>query len=271
MTKFRIISDIHLDVNYQDGDDFIINNKDGAVTLVAGDISGSKRDVDVWLEGNGFDEENPCIFVEGNHIVYNDEGRTIDDLISEYKESYKELPVRFLENGYQELSDGTIVVGATLWTNFSLYSKSNDDVKIAMSMANIGMNDYRWGIISDGKVVSGVRRMTPEDTLFFFNKSFNFISETADKFKDRKIVVLTHHAPSEKSIKGFSGKFLNAAYASNLEDFIVKYPNIALWVHGHTHQKVDYMIGNCRVVCNPRGYESYGEKTGYSRNMIVEI
>jgi hypothetical protein len=27
-----------------------------------------------------------------------------------------------------------------------------------------------------------------------------------------------------------------------------------LWVHGHVHAKNDYIVGNCRVVSNPRGY-----------------
>lgn len=27
-----------------------------------------------------------------------------------------------------------------------------------------------------------------------------------------------------------------------------------LWIHGHTHEKADYMIGNTRIVSNPRGY-----------------
>ena len=30
-----------------------------------------------------------------------------------------------------------------------------------------------------------------------------------------------------------------------------------MWTHGHTHEDFDYMIGGCRVVCNPRGYSGY--------------
>ena len=29
---------------------------------------------------------------------------------------------------------------------------------------------------------------------------------------------------------------------------------IKYWIHGHMHSNVDYMIGDTRVVCNPRGY-----------------
>jgi hypothetical protein len=27
-----------------------------------------------------------------------------------------------------------------------------------------------------------------------------------------------------------------------------------LWIHGHTHDKVDLKIGHCTVLCNPLGY-----------------
>jgi hypothetical protein len=36
-------------------------------------------------------------------------------------------------------------------------------------------------------------------------------------------------------------------------------PQIKLWTHGHTHELFDYMIGDTRVVCNPRGYINYEE------------
>jgi hypothetical protein len=31
------------------------------------------------------------------------------------------------------------------------------------------------------------------------------------------------------------------------------------------------MIGDTRVVCNPRGYESWGEVSGWNPELIVEI
>ena len=67
---------------------------------------------------------------------------------------------------------------------------------------------------------------------------------------------------------------MNGAYHSDLTDIMLDHPQIKLWTHGHTHHTFDYMIGNCRVVCNPRGYEQTGgwsEDTGWNPNMIVEI
>ena len=53
--------------------------------------------------------------------------------------------------------------------------------------------------------------------------------------------------------------------ASDLSDFILDRPLIKYWLHGHIHATNDYMVGDCRVISNPRGYvmESkydYGER-----------
>jgi len=47
-----------------------------------------------------------------------------------------------------------------------------------------------------------------------------------------------------------------------------------LWLHGHTHAFADHRIGNCRVVCNPRGYARDGrerEATGWNPELVVEV
>ena len=83
----------------------------------------------------------------------------------------------------------------------------------------------------------------------------------------RKLIVMTHHAPTFKSIhpKYINDRQLNGAYASDLSDFILDRPLIKYWLHGHIHATNDYMVGDCRVISNPRGYvmESkydYGER-----------
>ena len=48
-------------------------------------------------------------------------------------------------------------------------------------------------------------------------------------------------------------------------------PQIKLWTHGHTHHAFDYVIGETRVVCNPRGYEGYEGPTGWDPNKVIEI
>lgn len=43
----------------------------------------------------------------------------------------------------------------------------------------------------------------------------------------------------------------SAAFASRLDE-LVESANV--WIHGHTHASFDYLVGRCRVACNPGGY-----------------
>jgi Icc-related predicted phosphoesterase len=78
----------------------------------------------------------------------------------------------------------------------------------------------------------------------------------------RKFVVVTHHAPTTLSIGAMykHDTLMNGAFASDLTDFILDRPQIKLWTHGHMHNVSDYMIGDTRVVCNPRGYIGHEQR-----------
>ena len=90
----------------------------------------------------------------------------------------------------------------------------------------------------------------------------------------KDIIVLTHFCPTIDSIDEKYSRYdeVNAYFASDLKQFILDNPRIKLWVHGHTHAACDYMVGNCRVICNPFGYlgENYTDYKDY-KEVIVEI
>jgi hypothetical protein len=98
--------------------------------------------------------------------------------------------------------------------------------------------------------------MNPDDTYAFHQKSKQFLLDQLELLKNQKIWVLTHHAPSYQSVheKFKKNGIANGAYVSNLDGLILDHPEIKVWSHGHTHTSFDYKIGECRVVCNPRGY-----------------
>ena len=64
---------------------------------------------------------------------------------------------------------------------------------------------------------------------------------------------------------------MNGAYSSDLNDFILDNPQIKYWTHGHTHEPFDYMIGNTRVLANPRGYINYEDRADNFKLKTVEI
>ena len=70
---------------------------------------------------------------------------------------------------------------------------------------------------------------------------------------DGKTVVVTHHAPRRESVAArYAADVVSAGSASDLPDAFFDVP--VLWIHGHVHNSFDYVVGNCRVITNPRGY-----------------
>lgn len=67
-------------------------------------------------------------------------------------------------------------------------------------------------------------------------------------------IILTHTMPSPKCINPrYEGNYLNPCFANDWEDVIHKIkPNY--WICGHTHDAIDMMIGDTRILANPFGY-----------------
>lgn len=83
-------------------------------------------------------------------------------------------------------------------------------------------------------------------------------------------IVVTHHAPSLKSIPArFVGSQMNPFFANDL-DKLIEMTKPALWIHGHIHDRLDYFIGKTRVVCNPLGYP-HAPNSAFDENLVIEI
>ena len=92
----------------------------------------------------------------------------------------------------------------------------------------------------------------PEDTLQEHQLTMEWFERCIPMLRG-PVFVITHHAPSPKSVKGrYKGS--EGMYSTDLESFIKKHDNVLYWAHGHVHVPSDYMIEQCRVICNPRGY-----------------
>lgn len=153
-------------------------------------------------------------------------------------------------------------LGCTLWSDFKLLNNRD----IAMSAAQSTMNDYRLIMMGpDGK------KLKPLDTELLHIKSRKWLEERLEGVPaQNKIVVVTHNAPSRRSIpEQYRHDPVTAAFATDMEAFVADL-RIDLWVHGHLHHASDYTIGNTRVVCNPRGYPDQAYD-GFQPGLVIEL
>ena len=73
------------------------------------------------------------------------------------------------------------------------------------------------------------------DTIKDHLASKGWLSRTLNEHTDGTRVVITHHAPSARSIpEKYVGDILSAAYASDLDEFVGE-SGAKLWIHGDTH------------------------------------
>ena len=85
---------------------------------------------------------------------------------------------------------------------------------------------------------------------------------------DRRVVVLTHHAPSF-DLRGdkYPESSFRHCFHSECDELIG--PPVVLWAFGHTHENVDQIINGVRCLCNCGGYAD--EVTGYQKSCVCII
>lgn len=229
---------------------------DADVCVVAGDAGtkGPARSIELLKP---LARELPVIMVAGNHEHY---GASVVEGLAEAREAAVDAGVHFLENDLVVIG-GVTFVGATLWTDLALHSRQ------ATSMYEVGqsMNDYKKIKLSK----KPFRRMSTYASVRMHLESRGFLERTLARRTGGRVVVVTHHAPSARSLpQTFLEDDAAPAYASALDDMIIEHqPDI--WFHGHVHASCDYFIGSTRIVSNPRGYP--GEETGFQPDLVVEV
>ena len=264
--KIKVVSDLHLEsCEYGHG---VPDLGEGEVLILGGDILCArhfKKNGNLKKVYNDFlkkcvDNFDEVLYLAGNHEAY---GYNYEGTWDVLKENLPE-GIHLMEDSVVKIQDW-VFLGATLWTDF------RNENALEMMEASQCMNDYKTI-----RIGSNYRKMNPDDTLKFHKKSKQFLLDTLPMFKNQKVWVLTHHAPSYQSVhpKYRNAGIANGAYVSDLDDLIFDNPQIKYWSHGHTHESFDYMIGGCRVMCNPHGYyngyNTQGMNLNFDPNFVVD-
>ncbi len=264
--KFRLFSDLHLefggfDIPPMEGDD-------DTILLLAGDVAvGKKKYTYLDFLDDATSQFSKVIYIPGNHEYYHGSRKVTWERMKENMAERLDDPEfhQYLHMVNMETVDlgDVAVVCATMWTNM------DDQNPNTLMKAGMYMNDYnhiRRG--NDQNDYAG--KLQPMDTVREFTQAKFFIFEECRRLKaeGKKVLVMTHHGPSRMSIHPrYDREELNGCYVTELAYDIMDLGDQGLapdvWVHGHIHDSMDYMIGDCtRVLVNPRGYVDYQDKAG---------
>ena len=295
--KIALASDVHLEF----GDINLKNEENAEVLILSGDICTAKvfkkggeqrkRVIDFFKRVSF--QFPQIVYVMGNHEHYD------YDIAKTYRTLKDQLTVwpniHLLEKETWE-HNGVIFVGGTLWTDM------NKEDSLTLWHVGRNMNDFRcitnsnrklsrkvplYAKDGEGNYIKDERgSMIPESYKF---KEENATWSTEDAVADHKkmldylnivtqdkskcYVTVTHHAPTPLSIAEYykGDTLMNGGFHSDLSEFIMDRPQIKLWTHGHMHNVSDYMMGDTRVVCNPRGYVKYEQRAKDFELKYLEI
>jgi predicted phosphodiesterase len=271
--KLLVLSDLHLERREPYALPKSFPEHD--VAIVAGDFGSSPAAALSFLETpDQFATDEPIMFVAGNHEFY---GHVIEDELARAKR----LPalntgrVHLLDADVVPIIDGVRFLGCTLWTDYEL----NGDAWLAMLAAGMGLNDHK--LIGARNPVDGkVSSFKARDALQRHRTERAWLESQLAIEHDGPTVVVTHHGCAPGSVdprylgdRAFEQ--LNPAFTSDLTAVIERYQP-ALWIHGHTHDSRDYMVGDTRVVCNPKGYgpEQPGgriENRAFDPQLVIDV
>lgn len=226
-------SDIHCEWHRDKGVEWAqLLEVEGDVLALCGDITTNECLMKVMKIICERFSDKKVLYVCGNHEYYNSNRGTIHNKLAKLANKYDNF--HHLNNDVVVI-DGVRFVGTTLWWH-------------APPMAWPGI----LGTLNDFRAIEGYRKWITHAS----KAARDFLNENVEEGD----VVLTHHAPSWLSRHAKHGQQTNIdfAYYNTLDELILE-KRPFLWMHGHTHDRTDYTIGDTRVVSFPHGYAFNGK------------
>lgn len=240
--SIQLLSDIHFEHHTDKGKAFIktLDPKDVDILVLAGDIATlhSLGSLDSLCE---LYRDAKVLWVHGNHTYYGSERSWVEDASREAEDRNPNLV--WLDNNYIKI-DGVTFHGTPLW-----FPSSTDTAFRAKNWAEFEIIPNWIGWVY----------MAAEDAARYLN---NNVKEGD--------VVITHYLPSYRSVPArFLSSPSNCFFVHNIED-LIEHTRPKLWLHGHTHDSVDFTLGQTRVVANPLGYP-FEPNQSFNDKLVIEV
>ena len=210
----------------------------------------------------------PVFFIPGNHEY---DGLDFDATHTRLRDTCKRLGLIWLEREAIVL-EGVRFIGCTLWSDFDALVAGQAGAGLtqakqlkAREKAFRAANFYL-------RRNHALRRGVPMLALELREESLQsqaWLRQALATHFDGPTVVVTHFAPSLRSADPRYGLVPGTAgFCNALDDLL---PLAKLWIHGHLHCPVDYVVMGCRVVANPLGYAHKGEQAAFRSDACVTV
>ncbi len=273
--KIDILSDLHLDFyfksNFNTRDNVIsffqqiFTNKGtrtiGDVLIVAGDLGhNNNQNIEIIkILQEEFYKHIICVLgnhdyylinSEANYIFNRNSFKRVDDLRSLLN---KEENIYCLDGEIIEI-DGIKFGGADGWYDDSYVKKYFPQYD--KNHINLLWREY----INDSRLIKGISSF---DEIFEIEKlKLENIYKACD-------VMSTHVNPSfleEHIDKKYHNNLTNTFFTFDGSKFF-KDGSMKYWVFGHTHDPIEYKVGNVKFLCNPLGYP---HESGHGEDITIK-
>lgn len=117
--------------------------------------------------------------------------------------------------------------------------------------------------------------MTIKDTVRWHNEQIQYIEETIEKNKNKRIIVMTHHAPLLRQGVTNPGLWktvdpsVTSSFKSDLRNNFKE--NVIGWVYGHTHWNQNMIYRDVIIASNQCGYIQDKIPENYNPSFVVSF
>lgn len=252
--KLRLLSDLHIE-----GYKYFYEWAGEDILILAGDIHTKNRLHELLIT---IPFNVRVLFVAGNHEYYDGVFDDVNEYLKGLEKDFTNF--RFLNNESIEI-DGINFFGGTMWTRFMLFGFN--ELWFVKKQARQRINDY-FLIRKRDDLEGRIRGWEIEDHVSEHEKFYRETKLWLQHTEGKKRVMISHFAPHPVTIQPqYAGQMVNAYFTEDMSDLMGW---DGLWLYGHTHGSFDGMVGDTRIISNPKGY-GLENKNGFQNELIIEI
>ena len=249
MTKFQIVSDLHIEYKTNKvPDPLTLITPTADVLILAGDIGSFYKfyQLETFL-CDLCKYFKVVIYIPGNHEYYQTPGyesQTMSSLFNKFVMLEQSISNLYILNQSSIQIDDICVVGCTLWSN-----------------PNINVPKF---IVRIDEMNTKVYKQKYNSDLLYIKKMIKYC-----KKKEKKLVVVSHHCPTYSVITKLNDKYISL-YASHLDNLLNK-DMVHTWIAGHIHKNFDLITkGGTHLVGNQKGKPKDNIKD-FKKSMVIIV